>query len=419
VTLSFTEPYLFDKPIQAGATVYMQRFNYDQGREVSLLSGRNLLPYFNALGSQNLLNYVTNGMGFTAFASTQLRRSFARVSMTYGYDVSTVKTLSDASSNYFNFLSFQRTDGPNQLEGIRTSKVVPSYSYNTVDHPITPSRGRSLFISTTFAGSLLGGNVNMIEPTISATYFRAGLKKGHVIGMRGLGRLISGYGGKVAPPFNRIFMGGENDIRGFDIWGISPISFLPSEARVNVLNDDGSARQQKVLQDGVETFVPVTQNIPVYQLTTTGGDTQVLGNFEYRIPIFGPVVLAAFFDAGINRITLKDQLRLNPRRVEELNSLFPQAGFDRRIPVNADTEKLRMSTGLELQIMMPVVNAPFRFYWAYNPTIVQTFLQPPVVLDRSQFPNQQTFINSVAQWGQATPFFERRRVFRFTISRTF
>jgi outer membrane protein insertion porin family len=188
---------------------------------------------------------------------------------------------------------------------------------------------------------------------------------------------------------------------------------------VAVLNDDGSARLQKVLQDGVETFVPVAQRIPVYQLTTTGGDTQLIGNFEYRIPIFGPVVLAAFFDAGVNRISLKNQLRLNPRRVEELNSLFPQAGFNQQIPVNRETERMRMSTGLEMQIMMPVVNAPFRFYWAYNPTIVQTFLQPPVVLDRSQFPNQQTFVNSVVQWGQATPFFERRRVFRFTISRTF
>ena len=26
-----------------------------------------------------------------------------------------------------------------------------------------------------------------------------------------------------------------------------------------------------------------------------------------------------------------------------------------------------MSTGLELQVIMPVVNAPFRIYYAYNP----------------------------------------------------
>ena len=62
-----------------------------------------------------------------------------------------------------------------------------------------------------------------------------------------------------------------------------------------------------------------------------------------------------------------------------------------------------MSTGLELQVMLPVVNAPFRLYWAYNPLIVQQFLQPPIVADRSFFPNQATFLNSLAQFGQAYP----------------
>ena len=46
------------------------------------------------------------------------------------------------------------------------------------------------------------------------------------------------------------------------------------------------------------------------------------------------------------------------------------------------TEKMRSSTGLELQVMMPVVNAPFRFYWAYNPHRVREVLQPPIVADR-------------------------------------
>ena len=68
---------------------------------------------------------------------------------------------------------------------------------------------------------------------------------------------------------------------------------------------------------------------------------------------------------------------------------------------------------------MPVVNAPFRFYWAYNPHIVQQFLQPPIVVDRSSFPNQATFVNSVQTWGQASPFYERRTTFRFSIGRTF
>ena len=419
VTLSFTEPYIFDKPIQTGFTVYMQRFNYDQAREVSLLSGRNLIPLYNSLGTNNLLNYVSNGRGFTMFANTLLKRSFARIGVSYGYSISNIKTLTTASTQYFDYINFQGVSGPNSLTGIKKSYIIPSYSFNTVDHPITPSRGRSLFISTQFTGSVLGGNVNMFEPTITSTYFRAGFKKGHVIGMRGLGKFLTGYGGKVAPPFDRFYMGGENDIRGFDIWGISPIAYVASQATVNVLNSDGTPRRQKTITNGVASFDPVTQTIPIYQMVFPGGDTQVVSNFEYRIPIFGPVILAAFLDAGVNKLSRTDQLIMNPDRVNQLNGLYPQAGFDGRVKIAPGTQKMRMSTGLELQVMMPVVNAPFRLYYAYNPMIVQQFLQPPIVADRSFFPNEATFIQSVALFGRASPFFEKRKSFRFTIGRTF
>jgi len=340
VTFGFTEPYFLDKPMQAGFTIYTTRFNYDQGREVSLLSGRNLVPLFNQLGQQNLLNYVSNGYGFTTFLSYPMKKlSFARLGLSYGYDTSNITTLSEASKTYFQYLNFQ--DGPSTLQGIKTSKVVPSFSYNTVDHPITPTRGKSLFVSTTFAGSALGGNVNMIEPTIDGKYFRSGFHKGHVIGMHVLGRFVSGFGGKVAPPFNRFYMGGENDIRGFDIWGISPMAYVPSEATVNVLNNDGTPRQQRFVDStGAEVLAPVTQRIPTYQLIFPGGDTSVVTNFEYRIPIFGPVILAGFFDAGVNRITRPGQLALNPGHIADLNGLFPQAGFDARAKIAPGTEAI-------------------------------------------------------------------------------
>ena len=98
---------------------------------------------------------------------------------------------------------------------------------------------------------------------------------------------------------------------------------------------------------------------------------------------------------------------------------FPQAGFERRIQTIPETQKVRASTGLELQVMMPVVNAPFRFYWAYNPLRVGTFLQTPVVADRSSFPNAQSFLAGIQPFGRRLPFFEKARTFRFTISRTF
>ncbi|MGH9672911.1 MAG: BamA/TamA family outer membrane protein, partial [Bryobacteraceae bacterium] len=301
--------------------------------------------------------------------------------------------------------------------GIRTSAITPAYSYNTVDHPITPSRGRSLYISTQIAG--IGGTVRMIEPTVDMKWFRSGFKRGHVIGMHGLGRFVTGFGGRVAPPFNRFYMGGENDIRGFEIWGISPVAFVPSQANVPLLNADGSERKQKTIVDGQEVFLPVTTQIPIYQMIFPGGDLQGVGNFEYRIPIAGPVTLAGFFDVGINKVSRPNQLVLNPGRLGELNGLFPQASFQNRALIAPGTQKMRSSTGVELQIMMPVVNAPFRLYWAYNPQILESFLIPPVVTDRSYFPNQASFLHSVALFGQAFPFFEKRKTFRFTISRTF
>jgi outer membrane protein insertion porin family len=78
-----------------------------------------------------------------------------------------------------------------------------------------------------------------------------------------------------------------------------------------------------------------------------------------------------------------------------------------------------MSVGLELQVLMPVVNAPFRVYWAYNPLVVDTNLQPPIVADRSLFPNNVTYQSALQAFGQSYPFDEQRHLFRFTIGRTF
>jgi outer membrane protein insertion porin family len=150
-----------------------------------------------------------------------------------------------------------------------------------------------------------------------------------------------------------------------------------------------------------------------------GGNTALVGNFEYRIPIVGPVTLAYFVDAGMNRLTDAKQLELNPSRISQLDGQFPEAAFGSSAVVAPGTQAMRMSTGLEIQVLMPVVNAPFRVYFAYNPMRVAENLQPPIVADRSYFPNQATFNNSVATFGQSIPFDERRTLFRFTVGRTF
>ncbi|HKW99479.1 MAG TPA: outer membrane protein assembly factor BamA [Bryobacteraceae bacterium] len=420
VSFGFTEPYFLDKPIQLGFVVYLRRFDFDQGREASILTGQNLIPLYNALGTNNLLNYIQNGHGFNVSASKMLRRSFARVGITYGYDNSQIKTTSDAATQYFDYINFEGVNGPNSLSGIKTSSITPSYSYNTVNHPINPTGGKSIFFSTQFAGSFLGGNVNTIRPTLDFKYFHPNpLHRSHILAAHFMGSVLTGYGGKVAPPFARTYIGGEQDIRGFEIWGISPIAFVASEANVPVYNNDGTVRTQKVIVKNAPSTVPVTMRIPSYQLIFPGGDTQLIANFEYRIPIFGPVTLAPFFDAGVNRILLPSELKMNPGRVAQLNASYPQAAFDGRVKIAPGTQNMRSSVGLELGVLLPVVQAPFRVYWAYNPQVVREFLQPPIVADRSYFPNNATFLHSIASFGQAYPFFEKRSTFRFTIGRTF
>jgi outer membrane protein insertion porin family len=414
VQFGFTEPYLFDHAVQTGFTLYIQRYNYNQAEQASILAGTNLISYYNALGTQNLLNYIQNGYGGTVFVSYPLKRSFARLGLTYGYNISNVKTLTTAATNYFDYIDFEGVGGPNQLSGIRTSTVTPSYTYNSINNPINPSGGRELFFSMAFSGVELGGNVNTIQPTFDAKYFHAGLKKGHVIGMHLSARVISGYGGRTAPPFSRYFMGGENDVRGFEIWTISPIVYLPSDvATVQVYNADGSPRVGK-------NGVPVTMTVPSYQVTFPGGDTSVVGNFEYRIPIVGPVTLALFVDAGMDRLLFPGQLHLNAERLEQLNQEFPQAGFTNQAYIQPGSQQIRTSTGVEIQVLMPVVNAPFRVYWAYNPTRFEGTLAAPIVADRSYFPNSTTYNNAISSIGAVLPYsVERSAMFRFTVGRTF
>jgi outer membrane protein insertion porin family len=420
VTFGFTEPYFLNRPIQLGFTVFTQRYNYDQGREASILAGENLIPYYQALGAQNLMNYIQDSKGFTVFATYPMRRTFARLGLTYGFSESSYKALTTAATDTFEYLNYLNLSGPSALRGIKTSQITPSYSYNSVNHPLDPTGGRSLSIATGFASSAMGGNVNLLQPTVSATWFHtAPGHKTHVIGIRLMSSFVTGYGGKEAPPMNRYYIGGENDVRGFEIMAISPMAFMPSQATVPVYNSDGSARLQKIVTNGVVSYQAVSMSIPTYQVIFPGGDFQAVGNFEYRIPLGGPVKLAFFFDVGMDKALRPDQLQITEDWLTTLNGAYPTAGFDKRVLIAQGTQKIRTSVGPELQVLLPVVNAPFRVYWAYNPTTLRQYIQPPLAADRSMFPNQATFVQAVGQFGQAYPFFEKRDTFRFTVGRTF
>ena len=118
---------------------------------------------------------------------------------------------------------------------------------------------------------------------------------------------------------------------------------------------------------------------------------------NHRIPVVGPISLVPFFDADLNQNPVyKNQLTVNPGQVNNLNLQYPgrraSPTMSRSAPGIAGGPG--MSTGLEIDVILPIVQAPFYVYYAYNPSVVREYLQPPVVMPLDSFPNAQTFNNA-------------------------
>src|ERR1051326_6146574 len=257
---SLSKPSLFGKPIQMGANFYGRRFYYNQQRESSIFEFPRNMPVFDSFPPDDLLRYIRRGYGVDGFAEYQFRDSFSSVGVTYNYDISSFRMLTQASYEYYAYVPYEYA-GMDRLSGVRSSTLTPSFAYNTIDHPAQPTRGLLIKIATAVTG--LGGDVQAIEPSVEVKHFRSGFRPNHVIALHLRGRVLAAYGDKSQPPFDRYYMGGENDIRGFDTWSIGPIAYMPSIAAVNILNPDGTPRMQKQIVNGVQTFVNVTQSVPV------------------------------------------------------------------------------------------------------------------------------------------------------------
>ncbi len=431
-TLSFTQPYLYDRPLQFGWSVYHNSYNYNQAALTSIQLNQQLtLPAsYQAL----LQNFTQTSTGATTSLSYPIKRSFKRIGITYAFDDSSVQTFSAASSSYFQALAFRGISGPNALSGITTSKIVPNFSYNRIDNPQRPHSGQSLYFATEFAG--LGGNVKYIKPTAEYKRFIPVNKGRNTFGFRLLGSWISGYGGVVAPPFDRFYMGGDTDLRGFDIRAVSPVAFFPGAVSIPLQNPDGTIVP---LDPTNARRGPYAITIPVEQIIFPGGDTNLVNNLEYRIPIVGPVTLAAFVDTGFDMITNQSQLRVAGTQITDLQTTvfgcptitaaFTCAGgttlpFNAELkPVSGTNYQPRMSTGLELQVIMPVVNAPFRVYYAYNPLRIDETITSPTPITRNMFPagaaGDFTYAQAISTYQPGYLLREPRKTFRFTVATTF
>ena len=426
----FTEPYLFQRPITSGFTIFDSRYNFDQARETSLIYGQKI-----TISPDIAQNYNQDSKGFTAFVQYPLKKLsiFSRLGVTYGYTDTDIQAFSTASTLLFEALQYQAIAGPSALNGIHASRISPTLSYSRLQgSQLNPTGGKTFFASVSYnGGPLLRGNVDELSSTFNMTYFHPINHHRNVLAMRFLGSYITGYGGREVTPYDRFYLGGEDNLRGFDVRTVTPVVFIPTVTTTSLTYQNPASLNSS----GTPTSATLSVPLLVYQVAFPGGDTEAVGNFEYRIPIAGPVWMAVFTDAGATGVLRPSQLQLAASGIAEDNSIFPGSVTTGKLDVLAGTNfKLRASAGLEIVANLPIINAPVRLYWSYNfarldttftPQTGQFYLTPGQIAALPGGEQGALYQDTILPELQGlvkpptTNFFDPIRVLRLTVSRTF
>jgi outer membrane protein insertion porin family len=451
----FTQPYVRNRPLNVGFQIYNNKSDFNAAKNYQ---SSNLAENLSAAQQSLVQNYNQASTGLNFSLAYPLRRhAFQRVGFSYSLSRATITAFSAASQTFFQTISFRSgIQGSNALGGIVTSQVSFSYDYNTVNNPVRPRSGKELSAAFQFAG--LWGNVRYFSPfvaykTYQPIHYLKFSPNGHnILAMRAQLGYIQGFGGDVAPPNNRFYAGGDADLRGFDVRSATPYGYVPTRQSVLLTNPDGQCvpRDPNNPQLGQCIQVP----IPVYGVASIGGDTNLTTNLEYRIPIVGSAMFSFFDDFSMDVVTNRGQLKQSPEGFASLTAPLygcpvynngscqggipgSQVGFQRNIRPIAGTNMVpRMSVGGEFSIMMPIINAPFRLYYAYNP--LRLYERPycndvnlgskvqsctAELITRDMFPpggaGDYTYEQTIQGFGAQNLFREPRKTFRLSVSTTF
>ncbi len=182
-TISFTDPWLFDRPLSGGFDIYKSIRDYQD------------------------YTYDTTGLNL------RMSHPFAEYWRWHtGYRLS-----QDIISN----LSANATPELVAQKGTTiTSAIGGSLTRDSRDVIAAPTKGGQTTIAFDFAG--LGGDSQFYKGTFLQTYFRP-IWLGHILAMRGEAGYLAGWGGKEVPLFERFYLGGPNTIRAFKFRSISPV----------------------------------------------------------------------------------------------------------------------------------------------------------------------------------------------------
>ncbi|HZF04547.1 MAG TPA: outer membrane protein assembly factor BamA [Patescibacteria group bacterium] len=181
--ISFTEPWLFDRPLSAGFDVFSTR--------------RSFIEY----------DYNTLGLGLRVSHPFE---EFWRWHLGYRLTQDEVLHLKNRDD------SFLREEEGTLITSL-ASAVVARDSRDSIQ---TPSKGGQVVLTTEMAG--LGGDHHYSKSTAFATYFKP-IWFGHIMSGRFQTGYGFGFGNERLPVFERFYQGGPNSIRSFKPRQVSPI----------------------------------------------------------------------------------------------------------------------------------------------------------------------------------------------------
>jgi len=244
-TISFTEPWLFDRKLSLGLNLYSRNRNYK--------------------------DYDVETRG----GSVSLSKSLFgpnRISVRYSLDSSRITDVADTNTYYkldsYDFAAdsgepFAFDDGQDNTKSTLTFSLV----HDTRNNPFVPSRGNKLQVFYSYSGGPLGFDTEMQDLGLK-TFSYVPLWFGHVISLKTRFQFIEPMGDSEEIPLaNKLFLGGGHTLRGFKYRDVGP--------KVIRKIDDGT-----------------------YYARVYGGQSLFMASAEYTIPIVKGVRLAAFYDTG-------------------------------------------------------------------------------------------------------------------------
>jgi outer membrane protein insertion porin family len=204
-----------------------------------------------------------------------------------------------------------------QQEGTTTvSKIGNFITYDTRGGGMLPNRGQITTLATSLAGGPLGFDTSFYKVYLNTAWYFKGLFPGHVLEVGGFSGIVQPYGESTyVPIFDQFFLGGANNLRGFQYREVGPKDIYGN---------------------------------PV------GGNVTWFTSVEYSVPIMERLRLAVFYDMGNVYATVQDVdfsqfssdwgfgLRLN---IPQMGPLRLDYGIPIKHPDNSGSGRFQFSVG--------------------------------------------------------------------------